>query len=66
MKQAQGFLAKKKQVRVSVVLHGRQKSKPDFAIQFLNELHETYLKAYGSLASSPNEKNIQLTYNPKK
>lgn len=65
MKQAQNFLLKQQQVRVTVTLYGRQKSKPEEAAKFLNNLSEEFLKDFGKCARPASIKNLSLTYMPK-
>lgn len=65
MKQAQGFLQKRQQVRVVLQLKGRQKSNPARGVEFLTEIHETYLDEFGKCAKMPTDLNLSLTYNPR-
>lgn len=64
MKQAQKFLVKGNQVRVTLTLKGRQKGRPEQSVDFLNELYETYFVEYGRLSKRPSESNLGLTLNP--
>jgi len=65
MKQAQKFLQEKNQVRISLILKGREKSRPQNAINFLDHVSREYLDDYGKCANKASERNFQLTYNPK-
>ena len=64
MKQAQEFLIKRQQVRVTIVLKGRQKGHPERAVTFLNDLYAAYLQDYGKLAKEASIGNLGLTLNP--
>lgn len=64
MKQAQGFLEKREQVRVTLVLRGRQRGRQISAIEFLEEIHATYFEGVGALTKPPTDGNLSLTYNP--
>jgi translation initiation factor IF-3 len=64
MKQAQTFLEKREQVKILLVLRGRQRGRQVSAVEFLLELHENYLASYGKLAKPPTDGNLTLTYNP--
>lgn len=65
MSDVKKHLAKKHQVRIVLLLKGRQKAHLDRGVLFLNEIHEEFMKEAGSLASKPTERNLSLTYNPK-
>lgn len=65
MKQAQGFLKKRQQVRVTLILKGREKYSPERGVEFLNEIHETFLDEFGRCAKMPTTQNLSLTYNPR-
>lgn len=65
IEQAKSFLGKRDQVKVTVQLRGRERSRPQYAIEFLNEIVEQ-LKDYGSPANAPKPDNLQVTLNPKK
>lgn len=65
MKQAQKFLQDKNQVRIILVLKGREKSRPEYAVDFLNRICSDYLDDFGKCASKAVERNFQITYNPK-
>lgn len=64
MKQAEGFLKKKEQVRVVLLLKGRQKNNPERGAEFLNELKETYLKGHGKCVKPATPENLGLTFMP--
>lgn len=64
MKQAQKFLSKKEQVRVTVLLKGRQKDHPERASIFLNDKYEEFLKGHGTLARPATPANPSLTIMP--
>lgn len=64
MKQAQGFLEKREQVKITLILRGRQKGHQASAVEFLVKLHEDYLKDSGTLVRPPGEGHLFLTYNP--
>lgn len=64
MKQAQGFLKDRKQVRITVRLRGRQQNRPQSGVELLTKLHEDYFQDYGKLAKVPTVHNLSLTYNP--
>lgn len=65
MKQVQKFLEKKEQVRVQLLLKGRQKSNPERGVEFLLNNYEEYLSDYGKLSNQPNPSNLSLTLMPK-
>lgn len=64
MKQAQGFLAKKEQVRLVVLLKGRQKNNPERAAEFLNELNKEYFTGHGKCVKPATATNLGLTLMP--
>lgn len=64
VKQAQKFLSNKEQVRIALVVKGRQKARTDTAVEFLNEIHETYMQDCGNLVKAPNAGGLFLTYMP--
>lgn len=64
IKQAQGFLEKKLQVRIVPTVHGRQLFHPERTLKFLDEI-KVQLEEYGTLANVPSEKNMSLVFNPK-
>jgi translation initiation factor IF-3 len=64
MKQAQVFLEKREQVRITLVLKGRQRGRQLSAVEFLQEIHETYFTDFGNLIKPPTDGNLSLTYNP--
>lgn len=64
MKQAQKFLEKKEQVRVVLLLKGRQKDHPERGAEFLNNLAKDYLKEYGNCVKPASVKNLSLTFMP--
>lgn len=65
MKQVQKFLEKKEQVRVVLLLKGRQKGNPKRGADFLNEVAETYLNDFGKCVKAASESNLNLTFMPK-
>lgn len=65
MKQAQGFLAKRIPVRVSLSLHGRQKGHPERGVAFLTELQSKWIAEFGKCVKPATEKNLTLTVMPK-
>ncbi len=65
MKQAIGFLDHREQVRITLVLRGRQKGHLESALQFLTKIHTEWFEDVGSLAKYPTFDNLSLTYNPK-
>jgi len=64
MKQAQAFLEKREQVRVTLVLKGRQRGHVSTSIEFLTHIHEEFFASCGSLVKPPTAENLSLTYNP--
>lgn len=64
MKQAEKFLSKKEQVRITVLLKGRQKSSPERASIFLNDKFEEYLKGHGKCVKPATAANPSLTIMP--
>lgn len=64
MKQAQKFLAKKEQVRVAVLLKGRQKNTPEKAAEFVNQQYEQYLVGHGKCVKPATAANPSLTVMP--
>lgn len=64
MKQALGFLEKREQVRIALVLRGRQKGHVDSSIEFLSKINEDFFVGLGSLVKPPTAGNLALTYNP--
>ncbi len=64
MKQAQCFLEKREQVRITLVVKGRQKGHISSSLQFLNEIHEEFFAECGKLVKSPTAENLSLMYNP--
>lgn len=64
MKQAQGFLHDREQVRVQLVLKGRQKGHIDSALEFLSKINDEFFTDLGSLTKAPSGVNLGLTYNP--
>ena len=65
LRQAKEWLQDKEQVRIVLVLRGRQKGRSESALKFLTEIHENYLEPFGKLAKGPSEQNYSLTYNPR-
>lgn len=66
MKAAQEFLRNKEQVRIVLVLRGRQRGRQSSGIVFLEKIHNEYLAEVGKLVKAPTEGNLSLTYNPMK
>lgn len=64
MKQAESFLKKKEQVRVVLLLKGRQKNNPQRGADFLNELRENYLTGHGKCVKPATPENLGLTFMP--
>ena len=64
MKQAQKFLEGREQVRVTLVLRGRQRGKREHAVDHLLEIHEEFFEGYGKLVNHPSVDHLSLTYNP--
>lgn len=64
MKQACKFLDKKEQVRVQLLLKGRQKGNPDRGVEFLKELYDDFLSESGKLVNKPNPSNLSLVLMP--
>lgn len=64
MKQAQGFLEKREQVRITLVLRGRQKGHVDTSLEFLQSIHDEFFAELGKLVKPPTAQNLSLTYNP--
>lgn len=65
LKQAQKFLEKREQVRITLALKGRQKGRPEGALEFLLAIHNDYMAEFGKLTKDPTMQNLSLTYNPK-
>ena len=65
VKQIEKFLSKKEQVRITVQLRGREKSRPQSAVDFLMEVVET-LKEVSMPQKLPTVTNISVMLNPKK
>ena len=65
MAQAQEFLKAKEQVRVVVILKGRQRMKPEQAVDFLTALFDTYLAEYGRCVRQPSVKNLSIMVIPR-
>lgn len=66
MTQAQNFLSKGEQVQIRVQLRGRQKSRPQVALDFLNSTVEEWLTGHGRPTGQPTTERLQVTFNPKK
>lgn len=64
MKQAQKFLDKKEQVRVVLLLKGRQKSNPERGAEFLNDLNKDYFAGHGKCVKPATVTNLALTFMP--
>lgn len=65
IKQAQKFLEKKEQVRVTLALKGRQKANPKRGVEFLNEINEKYFTDCGRCVKPATESSLSLTFMPK-
>lgn len=65
VKQIETFLHKKDQVRITVQLRGREKSRPQSGLDFLLEILEK-LTDYGKAQTSPTVNNLSVVLNPKK
>ena len=66
MEQANTFLAKKEQVRITLTLKGRQKAHPERGVDFLNGICETYFSETGRCVNKPSVSSLNLTLMPKK
>lgn len=64
MKQAQDFLEKREQVRITLVLRGRQKGHVETSLEFLHKIHDEFFSECGKLVKEPTAQNLSLTYNP--
>lgn len=64
MKQAQKFLQKKEQVRIALLLKGRQKSNPERGAEFLNDLNEKFFTKHGRCVKPATPQNLGLTLMP--
>lgn len=64
MAQAQEFLKAKEQVRVVVILKGRQRMRPEQAVDFLTTLFNAYLAEYGRCVRQPSVKNLSIMVMP--
>lgn len=65
LKQAKKWLESKEQVRISVQLKGREKGRPEKALEMLNRII-TMLADFGSPTSLPSAAKLIVTFNPKK
>jgi translation initiation factor IF-3 len=63
--QARTFLEKRNQVRVMVQLRGREKSRPQVAVDFLNEVLEQ-LEDVATPQAAPSATNLSIVLNPAK
>lgn len=62
---AKGFLLSHDQVKVFVQLRGREKSRPQVGLEFLNDIL-TELEPFGSPANPPRLDNLTSTLNPRR
>lgn len=62
---ARGFLLDRKQVKVTVMLRGRQKGRPEQALELLRRFSGD-LEDCGSLAKEPSSDTLGMTLNPKR
>jgi translation initiation factor IF-3 len=65
LKQARKWLESKEQVRVTVQLKGREKGRPEKALEMLNKIIEL-ISDFGSPTSLPSTSKLIVTFNPKK
>ena len=62
MKQAQGFLEKGQSVRITLLLFGRQKGRPELGVVFLEDIYKEFLYNF-KVSSKPTIKNLTLHFN---
>jgi len=65
VEKAKEFLAKKNQVKLFLQLRGREKSRPQVGVDFLNEILEE-LGTHGTVVNPPRPDNLVVILNPKK
>jgi translation initiation factor IF-3 len=65
LKQVESFLSKKDQVRITVQLRGREKSRPQSGLDFINKIIEQ-LEHIGKPQTMPTTVNLSVVLNPKK
>lgn len=65
VEQAKSFLEKRNQVRIMVQLRGREKSRPQSGVEFLNNVLEQ-LAEYGTAQRAPSPDNLTVVVNPAK
>lgn len=65
MAQASSFLTKGSSVKITLLLHGRQKGNPSQGVKFLESIARNYMSEYKP-SSKPTEQNLSLFYNPPK
>lgn len=65
LEKAKAFLSGRDQVKIQVQLRGREKSRPQAALQFALDLVES-LKDFGTPVNPPKAENLFITLNPKK
>lgn len=59
------LLAKGKQLRVQVVLRGREKAHPEYAVELLQKVMAD-LEEASTVAKPPTRDNLSVTFNPKR
>lgn len=65
IKQADKWLKSKDQVRITVLLKGREKSRPETAVTFLLKIADR-LSDVGTVQKAPSSANLSIVINPKK
>lgn len=66
MVQAKNFLEKKEQVKVLLVLKGREKAKPERGVEFLENLYSEFLSDDSRCVKQATSSSLSLTLMPKK
>jgi translation initiation factor IF-3 len=65
LKHVESFLTKKEQVKITLQLLGREKSRPQSGVDFLVDIINR-LADYGTAQKIPTASNLSTTLNPKK
>jgi translation initiation factor IF-3 len=65
IEKAKQFLIHKEQIKITVQLRGRERSRPQTAITFLNNITQS-LQNEGTPVNEPRPDNLNVTMNPKK
>lgn len=65
LKQAQKWLTKKEQVKFTIQLRGREKGRPEQAIEMFQRIVKA-LESFGTPTGNPHPEKLSLTFNPKK